>query len=872
MTNEEYIEILKELNRRELNRGGNLDPRVTQWQGPDPTGNPMDQSSLEGVPDSQQAQRQGNSGMSNNMMAGIATGATQMGTSFMGPANDSPSKGQMTESQFNSLSPEEQELAKEKQNLQQRKQMDNQVTTGLSAVNPLLGAAYKVGSTASNYIAPEGDMTGDEDQSNMDQFKKGVAWNVNPFGSTMQTVQEDGITAKSTGKVLAAHALPGFAGTKMYDRMARGGKMGSKDIKGNMPNSLTDYNNGNKHNNGGIPVPAYNAEVEKGETKLNSENYVFSDRAEMKLTKSLANKHNIPTKYVGKKFSDISKEIEKKYSEKRPNDLYSNNAKERDFESLIKAQEEKRAKIEEKNIRNQMPTQDQIMGNPQQTAQGSPRSGQDQKAYGGSIYPNGGDIDAYYAGDPTFARQAYGMESGSIWRSPVKGSGFYQGPGMGTNVTPGNTYLVGDPSTSSNPNIGYKTPLYHREEDMDKMPMKRPRNEEVQINRLKEVEPLESVDVTEQGPVPYEKREFVGSQPLNEMSDEALRRYFEIERNRRLQDRQLDNIKFAKGGKMKYQTGGDFQDPPTEEEQKRFYEDRYSSINTRSTPMDQTSSLQASDIPDNPYLIDNPYKELDKDTLRDRRSMLQSEINSGELSQAEKEESLDRLEAINSLEGTSSTPRNQRGGNDNMIFDKGLSTMQKIAPFIKPAVGAATMIGGPEEADYRRVSPDKVDYEEAREMARRQTNLARARAEENIRQNANTAGQALIGNISADIGAQRNLTNTLMQSEMQERNKNVGIANRADRLNARIARMEDQVNAKNRAMFDQNLTEIAGDVGSGLSGIERDRKAYDTQNDYLNMQMGVMKSRYPNYDPNIVRDEEGNIIGYKQEFTSNEED
>ncbi len=190
-------------------------------------------------------------------------------------------------------------------------------------------------------------------------------------------------------------------------------------------------------------------------------------------------------------------------------------------------------------------------------------------------------------------------------------------------------------------------------------------------------------------------------------------------------------------------------------------------------------------------------------------------------------------------------------------FDNELSSLQKVAPFIKPAVGAMTMIGGPEKADYRRVDPDKVDYEEARDMARRQAALSRARAEESVRKNANTAGQALQGNISANIASQRNLNKALMKSRMQERNKNVGIMNRADRLNAEIAREEAKTDAKNRAIFDQNLTNIAGDVGRGIQGVAKDQDRHQAQNQYNRAYIDALNNRYRNYRYDISEDEEG---------------
>jgi hypothetical protein len=84
-----------------------------------------------------------------------------------------------------------------------------------------------------------------------------------------------------------------------------------------MGGNLTEYN-GNKHENGGIPIGQ--AEVEGGET--NHQGYIFSDT--LKLGKNT--------------FADISKKINNKYS-KRPDDKISKESKERELGNLMKVQE-----------------------------------------------------------------------------------------------------------------------------------------------------------------------------------------------------------------------------------------------------------------------------------------------------------------------------------------------------------------------------------------------------------------------------------------------------------------------------------------------------------------------------------------------------
>jgi len=92
-------------------------------------------------------------------------------------------------------------------------------------------------------------------------------------------------------------------------------------------NPLTEFNGGGTHEEneyGGIPQGP-TASVEEGETKLNPDDYIFSNRI----------------KVPGKKttFADESKKINKKYS-LRENDTIDDSQKRRDLETLMSLQEE----------------------------------------------------------------------------------------------------------------------------------------------------------------------------------------------------------------------------------------------------------------------------------------------------------------------------------------------------------------------------------------------------------------------------------------------------------------------------------------------------------------------------------------------------
>jgi hypothetical protein len=217
---------------------------------------------------------------------------------------------------------------------------------------------------------------------------------------------------------------------KMGQFMKYGGNMypmGGQMQQG-MENQLTEFNEGGSHEmnpQGGIPqgVGANGQPnlVEEGETKLNSKDYVYSDS--LKLDKTAVESFNLPSKFVNKTFAEASKLVDRPNS-RRENDTIENEAKTRELDALMNAQEDFKARefeakmleaqtmfpeqfatmqgmfagqgqpqapeqgIEDPNAMNDPMAQ--TMGNPMEEQIGI---GQEQMMkYGGNLFPNGGPL------------------------------------------------------------------------------------------------------------------------------------------------------------------------------------------------------------------------------------------------------------------------------------------------------------------------------------------------------------------------------------------------------------------------------------------------------------------------------------------------
>ncbi len=105
---------------------------------------------------------------------------------------------------------------------------------------------------------------------------------------------------------------------------------------------LIEYNTGGSHKEsplGGIPQ-GYDDDgnqilTEEKETRLGD--FVLSDQ--QKITKSIAKKHNIPDKFIGKSYADVSK-VYNKELEDRPNDPYSKKTFDLNMNNLMLANQE----------------------------------------------------------------------------------------------------------------------------------------------------------------------------------------------------------------------------------------------------------------------------------------------------------------------------------------------------------------------------------------------------------------------------------------------------------------------------------------------------------------------------------------------------
>ena len=144
---------------------------------------------------------------------------------------------------------------------------------------------------------------------------------------------------------------------------------------------LTEFTEGGRHEEnpiGGIPqgfAPDGRPNlVEQGETKLNSDNYIYSDT--LKVTKDIALDFSLPKNSVGKTFAQVSKDANRPKS-RRENDTIEEVAIKRDLDNLMQAQEEFKKRDLEKDMQMMMEKHpqemQQLMAGAEMAQQGMPQ-------------------------------------------------------------------------------------------------------------------------------------------------------------------------------------------------------------------------------------------------------------------------------------------------------------------------------------------------------------------------------------------------------------------------------------------------------------------------------------------------------------------
>jgi hypothetical protein len=143
----------------------------------------------------------------------------------------------------------------------------------------------------------------------------------------------------------------------------------------------------------------------------------------------------------------------------------------------------------------------------------------------------------------------------------------------------------------------------------------------------------------------------------------------------------------------------------------------------------------------------------------------------------------------------SNTPTNNTTGNS--TFNEGLTTGQKLMPYLPVLGQAATLIGGAEKTKFNQMTPEFIDLKAQRTGVKKAGAEAKSQNLRNIRNIAGNSGRGLSNMVASNTGIYSSTADQLSNSYMTEANTNSQISNQADQFNTNIQNQEVIANEQN---------------------------------------------------------------------------
>lgn len=200
---------------------------------------------------------------------------------------------------------------------------------------------------------------------------------------------------------------------------------------------------------------------------------------------------------------------------------------------------------------------------------------------------------------------------------------------------------------------------------------------------------------------------------------------------------------------------------------------------------------------------------------------------------------------------------NQESNNNNANLYQTDKSPMHIGAGIAAAGNIANALigdGDPDEVEAASYTPETVDYSEQREQSRAMAANSKREAMRRAR-NAGSGVDYVNNALAASTAIDRNLSNQLTQSNVQEQNTNVQIENQAGRFNAQQQSYANRMNTENRnrdRMMDaQRIRSAIGGLSQTAQGWQKDMNAADQ---YDNM-IQALSDKYV-----MTQDENGNIM------------
>lgn len=187
------------------------------------------------------------------------------------------------------------------------------------------------------------------------------------------------------------------------------------------------------------------------------------------------------------------------------------------------------------------------------------------------------------------------------------------------------------------------------------------------------------------------------------------------------------------------------------------------------------------------------------------------------------------------------TPENQG------LQQQNLQPIDYIGAAVPTLTRAATLIGGPRETKFQQFDPATVNLQGQRDALKRQSDIAKTQGARMIGEQAGGSGNALANLVAMNAAINQSQGEQLGQSYLNEQVQNTGISNQAGMFNTQMQNQETIANEQNRANFLNQLIATGDTFAGTMSGLRKDNRLYNANNQYNQMGLDTLNSIFPNY-------------------------
>jgi len=153
---------------------------------------------------------------------------------------------------------------------------------------------------------------------------------------------------------------------------------------------------------------------------------------------------------------------------------------------------------------------------------------------------------------------------------------------------------------------------------------------------------------------------------------------------------------------------------------------------------------------------------------------------------------------------------------------------------------------GPANTEFEKVTPQTISLQKQRDLAGRDTAVARSIARENAR-GSGSSGAALSRMAAANSALTEGKIRGDLQSYLQEESMNTRIRNQADQTNTDIRNREIIANEQNAAAADKFRGTGLADLANVAQGYTKDKSLFAENDRYNKQVLGAINASFPNY-------------------------